>query len=78
MRVCTDAGIFGELAIRAIRQVQSEFFDNRFGLRSGFDLDDSGKLLPSGTVCSETSVSPVLANNILTGAERIPVVTVTT
>ena len=48
MFVCTDAGILGEIATWAIRQVQSEFFDNRFGLRSGFDLDDYRKVIALG------------------------------
>ena len=48
MFVCTDAGILGEIATRANRQVQSKFFDNRFGLRSGFDLDDYRKVIALG------------------------------
>ena len=35
----TDAGVFRELAIWAIRQIEGELFDKGFGIRGGLDLD---------------------------------------
>ena len=48
MFVCTDAGILGEIAAWANRQIQSKFFDNCFGIRSGFDLDDYREVIALG------------------------------
>ena len=44
----TDAGLFRELAIWAIRQIEGELFDKGFGIRGGLDLDDDREVVASG------------------------------
>jgi hypothetical protein len=44
----TDAGVFRELAIWAIRQIEGELFDKGFGIRGGLDLDDDWEVVASG------------------------------
>jgi len=43
----TDAGVFRELAIWAIRQIEGELFDKGFGIRGGLDLDDDWEVVAS-------------------------------
>ena len=44
----TDAGVFGELAIWAIRKIERELFDKGFGIRGGLNLDDDWEVVASG------------------------------
>jgi hypothetical protein len=48
MRVGANAGVFRKFAIRAIRKVERELFDGRFGVGVGLDLDDNREVVALG------------------------------
>ena len=44
----TNAGVFGKIAAGAVREVECELFDARFGIWAGLDLNDSWEVVALG------------------------------
>ena len=69
----TDAGVFRELAIWAIRQIEGELFDKGFGIRGGLDLDYDWEVVASGDALIGKKAA---SSRIQSGWRRSPLIRV--